>query len=88
MTDNHPLNAMIANFAVLEQLVINLTQIISSDFEDPMGVRLALLQDLRSRFDLSKPDDGAGRELYRLANIHLDRLEPRILGDTSEAEKQ
>jgi hypothetical protein len=90
MADSRTLNTMIANFMVLEQLVINLTQIVSEGFEDPREIRSALMKDLHERFSLlDVPDSDAARhELYKLANEQLHRLEPRLLGDLGEVEKE
>lgn len=90
MSDDSALKNVIANFAVLEQLVINLTHLVSADFDDPLDVRTALMQDLRSRFDPKQiaPSDRARQELYKLAGQQMDRLEPRILGDIGDAAKQ
>lgn len=90
MSDDDTLKRMIANFAVLEQLVIDLTRLVTSEYERPDDVRAALLTDVRARFDpgLAGPDERGRAELLRLANEHLDRLEPRVLGPIDDAVKQ
>lgn len=82
------MNAMIANFAVLEQLVINLTHIVSEDFEEPASLRAALMQDIRERFNIAATTDAGTKALYELATKQLDRLEPRIIGTIGDATRQ
>ncbi|WP_430241968.1 hypothetical protein [Neorhizobium sp. DAR64861/K0K2] len=78
-------NSMIANFAVLEQLVINLAHLMSRDFDDERGMRSGLVDDVR--FRMEKMQRTPNREVQRLAFLaleHLDRLEPRILGENGD----
>lgn len=84
------LKRMIANFAVLEQMVIDLTRLVTSEYDRPDEVRAALLMDVRARFDpaLAEPDERGRAELLHLANEQLDRLEPRVLGPIDDAVKQ
>jgi hypothetical protein len=88
--DENILNSMIAHFAVLEQIVINLTHIVTSDFDRPVEVREAIVRDVRERFrtTLAGADTAASRQFAQLALRFTDAIEPRLLGDTGEASKQ
>ncbi|CDZ43072.1 Hypothetical protein NGAL_HAMBI1146_58450 [Neorhizobium galegae bv. officinalis] len=83
------LNAMIANFTVLEQLVINLTHLVTREYDDTRSTRMALVDDIRSR--LETVQRVPARDTQRLACMaleHLDRIEPRILGDAGRQPTQ
>jgi hypothetical protein len=88
--DNETLKTMVANFAVLEQLVINLTHLVTSEYEDTVGIRSAVMQDIRDRFNPIRNGitDRATLELYERASDQIERLEPRILGDIADVTKQ
>jgi len=79
------LNSLIANFAVLEQIVINLTHVVSRDFDDERSMRSGLVDDVRFRLEkLQRNPSREAQSLAFLALEHLDRMEPRILGEPSD----
>ncbi len=79
MTDTT--DTLIANLAVLEQLLVNLTHLVSNEYENATEVREEIVEDIRARMEAhQRRPDREGQRLAALALDHLDRLEPRILG--------
>lgn len=81
---------LVAQFAVLEQLMINITQFISNDYEQPSQVRQALIADLRQRFrpQTAHAADPHTAALFRRASAYLDTLEPRVIGSAPDQTRQ
>lgn len=74
-------DSLIANMAVLEQLLVNLTHLVSNGYENPAEVREEVVEDIRTRMEAQqRRQDREGQRLAALALDHLDRLAPRILG--------
>ena len=81
MTDQ-TLTALLASHAVLEQLVINLTHLVSREYADSQAVRTAIVDDIRFRLEaMQRKPARESQQLACLALEALDRIEPRILGD-------
>ncbi|MEV4609749.1 hypothetical protein MRBLMR1_004848 [Neorhizobium sp. LMR1-1-1.1] len=81
MTDT-TLNSMIAGFTVLEQIVIDLTHLVSSEFHDERNVRAGIVDHVRFRLEsLQRIPSRETQSLACMALEHLDRLEPRIMGE-------
>jgi len=79
------LNSMITNFAVLEQIVIDLTHLVSRDFDDERHVRAGIVDNVRFRMEsLQRSPSREAQSLACMALEHLDRLEPRILGESGD----
>ncbi|MCO6410073.1 hypothetical protein [Hoeflea alexandrii] len=85
--NDETLSFLIAQMAVLEQLTINLTHLVSSEYEDALAVRAGLLADIRERLSAPTGDDARKQVFSTLALKQLNRLEPRILGETDKTGK-
>lgn len=85
--NDETLSFLIAQMAVLEQLTINLTHLVSSEYEDALAVRAGLLADIRERLSAPTGGDPRKQAFSNLALKQLGRLEPRILGETDKAGK-
>jgi hypothetical protein len=86
-SNDETLSFLIAQMAVLEQLTINLTHLVSSEYEDALAVRSGLLADIRERLSVPAGGDTRKQAFSTLALKQLDRLEPRILGETGKTGK-
>lgn len=83
--DDATLGRLIAQFAVLEQTLINLAHMVTAEYEDPVGLRAAMFRDVRERFlaMAERAETPAVKTFAAMALVHADRFEPRFLGDTA-----
>lgn len=71
---------LIAQHAVVEQIVLNMLAVMSRDFPCPQEFREALLDDVRSRFtEAANGPAGEGKaDFARLALDHVGQIAERI----------
>lgn len=75
------IETFIAGLTVVEQLLVNLTHLVSREYDDARGVRATLVEDIRFRLEaLQRKPSRDTQALAMMALDHLDHLEPRIMG--------